>query len=76
MTKVKVLNGIDSLGMPVSDQFISVCKRRVRSVAFSHRGNIIAGCSGSVVKVLEAATGVCLATLDGHDEMYFRRVFA
>jgi len=40
----------------------------VRSVIFSRKGDLIAGCNGKVVKILESATGMCLATLHGHEE--------
>lgn len=67
-TQVKVLNGIDTSWDACTRAIQLGDGAPVLSVAFSHGGDLIAGCNGSVVKVFEAATGVCHATLDGHDK--------
>lgn len=43
----------------------------MESVAYSHKGDLIAGCSWDTVQIFDAAAGVCLAMLEGHnDEVY------
>ena len=65
--QVKVLNGLDTSWDACIRLIPSGDIHPMTSVVFSHRGHLIAGCSGTLVRILEAATGVCLATLAGHE---------